>query len=142
MKCTQCNKEFEAKRADARFCSQSCQKKFSRTKTDVRDKEVVQDNWKEAKSGVRDNPPAIPITPITPINPTVELPPVQETHRANYYESEEYLALIKHLEDTPIEELKKEGIFIPAWKRAGFEKKPTPEEIIAVAGGMDMKWVK
>jgi len=42
----------------------------------------------------------------------------------DYYHSKKYLDLIKHLEETPIKELKKEGLFIPAWKYGGYKKKP------------------
>lgn len=33
-RCLKCNKEFEAKRSDARFCSDKCTKAFSRIKSD------------------------------------------------------------------------------------------------------------
>jgi hypothetical protein len=41
-KCIVCEKEFEAVREDAKFCSDACQKKLSRTKTkDVGDKSEI-----------------------------------------------------------------------------------------------------
>lgn len=35
MNCKQCNSEFEAKRADALFCSDSCRKAYKRNKSDI-----------------------------------------------------------------------------------------------------------
>lgn len=111
MKCTVCDKEFDSTRNDAKYCSDACRKKDKRSENVRDNQENVRDNIKSDKSDATDN----------------------------YYESKEYKDLIKHLEETPIEKLKEEGIFIPAWKYAGFKRKPTPKEIIAVAGGMDIK---
>ena len=44
MNCTNCNKEFEAKRADAKFCSDACRKKLSRTDvTDNKSDKIISD---------------------------------------------------------------------------------------------------
>ena len=47
-KCIVCNKEFEGKRVDARFCSDACRKKLSRTNKP----DIVRDN---VTLNVRDN---------------------------------------------------------------------------------------
>lgn len=50
MICVQCNKEFKAKRADAKFCSDACRKAFKRIKADKDNN--VRDNKAD---NVRDN---------------------------------------------------------------------------------------
>jgi len=41
MKCYTCQKEFESKRTDAKFCSASCRVTFNRNKVSVTDKSVT-----------------------------------------------------------------------------------------------------
>ena len=129
MKCLACGKEFESKRADARACSPSCRKKLSRTKDSVTDNLDVTDNvisvTNVTDSSVTDN------SGLKPASEVFQTPPEKE----NYYKSKKYLDLIKHLEETSIKDLEKEGTFIPCWKYAGFKKAPTAKEILAVAGG-------
>jgi len=50
-KCQQCGKEFEAKRADAQFCSDKCRKALSRTdKSDKDVGQIISDTTPEIKS--------------------------------------------------------------------------------------------
>ena len=113
--CTICGEEFEG-RTDAKFCSDTCRKRASRVTDNI---ENVTDN------GISVTKPEISVTS----------KPSDVTNNAgldklDYYHSKEYLDLVKHLEETPIKELEKEGTFIPCWKHAGYLKKPNVGELL------------
>lgn len=117
MICTVCNQEFEG-RSDAKFCSSKCKMKANRNRNVTDNVENVTDkslNVTKLEINVTDEEVSIPVTV------TDSLP--KHGVETNYYHSEQYLNLIKHLENTSIEDLKKEGTFIPAW-RYGSNKRP------------------
>ena len=116
MKCELCGTEFEAKRADARYCSSGCRKKASRTVTD----KTVTD---KAPRTVTDKK-------------RITQPPAKIYE--GYYKSQQYKNLIEELEVKSIKQLD----WIPNWKLHGFKKMPTADEVIGLAGGMDTRWFK
>jgi hypothetical protein len=107
MKCIQCGKDFPEVRGTAKYCSEACKKRYQRQNVPLSEDRGTNE-------------------PIKSYNPTEK---VSENTPLDYYHSEEYLSLIKHLEETPLEALKKEGIFIPAWKLNGLDKKPNLKEL-------------
>jgi len=121
---------FETKRKDALFCSPNCNKKHQRQKNvpDNNLDPVVLDNIEKSRSDVRDNYE----------NASVRITKVPEGKVGpEWYESEDYKNLIEELEVKPIYQLKREGYFIPNWKTLGLKRKPTPDELIGLAGGLD-----
>lgn len=56
MICLQCNKEFDAKRADARYCSDACSAAFRRNVGDNLSPSNVGDNPPNVGDNVGDNP--------------------------------------------------------------------------------------
>ena len=108
MKCIVCNKEFSG-REGAKCCSSTCRSKASRAQN-ATDNEISV---------------AKPQTP----EPS-ESPKTRGLDKTDYYHSEEYLNLIKHLEETPLEALRKEGIFIPVWKLNGLNKMSNLKELL------------
>lgn len=115
--CENCKKEFEAKRGSARFCSDTCRVNFSRV-------------------SVTGKPVSVTVSVTKVTDKTVSVTKSEVRVPEDYYHSKKYLDLLKHLEETSIEDLTKEGVFIPAWKYAGFKRKPNAKEIIGLAGGL------
>jgi uncharacterized Zn finger protein (UPF0148 family) len=108
MKCIICNEEFEAKRADAKVCSDKCQKRLSRT---TKSTKVISDTVGKDMSD---------IIPLKEINVTLaevctleelrDYPAMCETKRIQK-------EAIYRLENNSIEDLQARGISIPNWKR-------------------------
>lgn len=123
MKCSQCGKEFEAKRASARFCSTACRVTASRVsvtpeKLSVTNKPVSVTkaqtfNWYLQEN--KDNFVADPLERITIIP--------DETVTSDWYASQDFKNLNEELEKKSIEQLEEEGYFIPAWKN-GYSHNP------------------
>lgn len=124
--CKNCEKEFEAKRADAKFCSGNCRQQFGRrsvtdnvTVSDsVTDKPIKRDKDDLSVTNVTDNDPLKRIT--NPKYVTV----CGDTHffyrgeryEGSYFKSKIYEDLMEELVMKPIEQLEAEGYSIPAWK--------------------------
>ena len=117
MICLQCQKEFQSVRVSAKYCSNACKMKSRHAKSYTLTEKALKDT-------------------ITKLNDKVSVSPqpveCQKTRaETNYYHSKKYLDLIKHLEETSIEDLRKEGTWIPCWKYASMSKRPDLKEMFA-----------
>lgn len=107
--CEGCERGFDSKREDARFCSDSCRKKLSRTLS--RTEPIISD---KSDKDVTDN-----------VDPLKRITRPPEKIYDGYYKSDQYKNLIEELELKPLKQLREEGYYIPAWKENGMSKKPS-----------------
>ena len=133
-KCTQCNKEFEATRADAKYCSIKCRVAYNRlnvtdkpeealsvTKdelsvTNVTDKPNVTDNNVTDKLSVTS-----PQTDVKKMSRDELRMHIKAYKGSKWVNSPEHNELMKRLRTWTIEKLEKLHYWIPNWKRT--EKK-------------------
>lgn len=95
-KCTQCGVGFEAKRADARFCSAKCKMQFIRNKRNIKCNKSVTDNdlsVTNVTDNVTDNAVSVSKTVIESV-PVIE---IEETHEPKKPEKTPYEKL-SHLQ--------------------------------------------
>lgn len=118
-KCTLCHKEFESKRDDAKFCSDGCRKKLSRTiisdkeeiisdKTDIEELSRTKNDtltfyYEPNKDGYNKDP----LKRITLIPDRID---------CSWYKSLDYINLLEEIEVKSLKQLREEQYFIPAWK--------------------------
>lgn len=139
MKCIQCDTEFEAKRADAQFCSDKCRMAYKRK---IKLTEGTTPAPMEPVGASNDQPledkkiseqtidPTIETVAITPTEDLTILPREEIESRIRAYprdtwvDSPEFLELIRRFETMSIEDLQAGGYHIPNWKMNGMNKYP------------------
>lgn len=114
--CLQCNKEFESKRIDAKFCSDKCQKRNVRDNPKTLN---VRDNVRDNKCKYCGKPLDwdLQTTCYDCVKARKDLP---ITESAWYREEQKEAAnIMKNLEKKSVETLREEETWIPNWKRSG-----------------------
>lgn len=138
--CKNCGKEFEGKRADAQFCSKSCNKRFQRQNVSDNPKNTVigdkkgdlsatnvSDNVSDTPSGVSDkceNTRGRIKDPLKRITNPKYVTVCGSSHffyrgdryEGSYFQSSVYADLMEELRAKPLEQLRAEGYWVPAWK--------------------------
>ena len=107
--CQQCNKEFEAKRKDAKYCGDACRQAAKRgtprnvTEPLVTGKEAEDVTLKEITVAIED---------VCTPEEIRDFPAMCETKRLR-------AESVYRLENNSLEDLEKKKIFIPNWRRMG-----------------------
>ena len=119
MKCIQCNQEFKSKRKTAKFCSDLCRKRHSRS---VTKKEVSVTNGDKPVSVTENEALSVPLSPVVTDKDLKDYT-AQDLYDAidsypmdAWVYSPEFKELKRRLGVLSVVELRSEGYWVPNWK--------------------------
>ena len=113
-KCENCGEEFEAKRADAKYCSAKC--RVAANRNNVTDNSVT-DNVTDKEYRGRATGKTLKEMGAQDLYDEIESYPGD-----TWWDSAEYKELMKRLNGKSLEELRRDGYKIPNWKKPGLKR--------------------
>ena len=105
MLCIYCNKEFDSKRATAKYCSPNCRKLA-----------FLSVPKKEEVSVPNLSVPVVSVPSVTKLSKEELYSAIHSYKEDNWYDSPEYKELIRRLNSMSVSKLQEQGYHIPNWK--------------------------